>query len=52
VRLKLEENFWGSIGFEDRIKTLIKVVQVRGEMIWDNNKSSIARGESKGIIKE
>jgi hypothetical protein len=31
---------------------MIKVVGVRGEMISDNNKSSIARGESKGIIKE
>jgi hypothetical protein len=31
---------------------MIKVVGARGEVIWDNNKSSIARGESKGIIKE
>jgi hypothetical protein len=29
---------------------MIKLVGVRGEMIWDNNKSRIARGESKGII--
>jgi hypothetical protein len=31
---------------------MIKVVGVRGEMIWDNKKSSIARGESTSIIKE